>query len=99
MVAVKICHDDHFDWVSFSLFRAIDLSFDQPNGMGQWAATVFSFFLALWASFFLEFWKRRNNELIYDWGMDGWEDSVCRSVLLLLLLLSLLLLWLLLIVL
>jgi hypothetical protein len=28
------------------------------------------------ATGFLEFWKRKNNELVYEWGMDDYEEEV-----------------------
>ena len=35
---------------------------------------AFSFCLALWAIFMLEFWKRKENKIAMEWGMSGEED-------------------------
>ncbi|ROL41211.1 Anoctamin-1 [Anabarilius grahami] len=40
------------------------------------AATVFfAIFMALWATMFMEHWKRRQMRLNYIWDMTGFEDS------------------------
>ncbi|XP_039546900.1 anoctamin-1a isoform X2 [Pimephales promelas] len=40
------------------------------------AATVFfAIFMALWATMFMEHWKRRQMRLNYVWDMTGFEDS------------------------
>ncbi|XP_057203750.1 anoctamin-1a isoform X2 [Triplophysa rosa] len=40
------------------------------------AATVFfSIFMALWATMFMEHWKRRQMRLNYVWDLTGFEDS------------------------
>lgn len=56
-------------------------------GLGSWinvaaednnpnADTVpyFAGFVALWATFFLEYWKRKENRYAMFWGMTGFED-------------------------
>ncbi|XP_077452184.1 anoctamin-3 [Stigmatopora argus] len=35
----------------------------------------FAIFMAIWATVFLEFWKRRRAELTYDWDLIDWEDE------------------------
>lgn len=40
-----------------------------------WSVTVYCVFLSLWATCFLEYWKRYNNELIYTWGMRDYHDQ------------------------
>merc|ERR1719326_2074648 len=35
----------------------------------------FSFFMALWGTCFLEFWKRYNAELAYRWSTTGLENE------------------------
>jgi hypothetical protein len=42
---------------------------------GGWSSTVYSFFIALWAAFFLEFWKREQNSKAYSWNMVDFEDE------------------------
>ncbi|OQR84255.1 hypothetical protein ACHHYP_13660 [Achlya hypogyna] len=36
---------------------------------------LFGVFMALWGTFYLEFWKRRNAVVRLEWGMDGFEDE------------------------
>eukprot|EP01119_Soliformovum_irregulare_P016980 TRINITY_DN49_c0_g2_i1.p1 TRINITY_DN49_c0_g2~~TRINITY_DN49_c0_g2_i1.p1 ORF type:complete len:776 (+),score=246.23 TRINITY_DN49_c0_g2_i1:64-2391(+) len=42
---------------------------------GIWANTAYSIFLALWTTVFLEFWKRKQNTLVFLWGTQDWEDK------------------------
>ncbi|XP_048804208.1 anoctamin-3 isoform X1 [Lagopus muta] len=35
----------------------------------------FAIFMAIWATVFLEFWKRRRAVLTYDWDLVDWEDE------------------------
>jgi Calcium-activated chloride channel/Anoctamin, dimerisation domain len=42
---------------------------------GLWVNTVYSIFLALWATAFLEFWKRKQNTYAQRWGTDDYEDT------------------------
>jgi len=59
------------------IFWIVDKTTDSQWSI--WALTIYSIFLALWASFFLETWKRKNNELNYKWGtMDFTEQEVER---------------------
>ncbi|XP_047675490.1 anoctamin-3 isoform X2 [Tachysurus fulvidraco] len=39
----------------------------------------FAIFMAIWATVFLEFWKRRRAELTYDWDLIDWEEEECKS--------------------
>uniref|UniRef100_A0A8C5TNV3 Anoctamin n=1 Tax=Malurus cyaneus samueli TaxID=2593467 RepID=A0A8C5TNV3_9PASS len=39
----------------------------------------FAIFMAIWATVFLEFWKRRRAVLTYDWDLIDWEDEEVRS--------------------
>eukprot|EP00824_Muranothrix_gubernata_P011795 TRINITY_DN2533_c1_g1_i1.p1 TRINITY_DN2533_c1_g1~~TRINITY_DN2533_c1_g1_i1.p1 ORF type:complete len:713 (-),score=171.93 TRINITY_DN2533_c1_g1_i1:46-1872(-) len=39
------------------------------------AVPVFALFMALWATFFLEFWKRRQATLSLRWGMTDFEEK------------------------
>ncbi|XP_067292328.1 anoctamin-1 [Pseudorasbora parva] len=43
--------------------------FDNP------ATVFFSIFMALWAAFFMEHWKRRQMRLNYEWDLTGFEDE------------------------
>ncbi|XP_057314546.1 anoctamin-4-like isoform X2 [Hydractinia symbiolongicarpus] len=36
---------------------------------------VFAVFMSFWATFFLEFWKRKEAVIQYDWDMMGFEDE------------------------
>ncbi|XP_067035290.1 anoctamin-5-like isoform X1 [Acropora muricata] len=36
---------------------------------------VFAIFMSLWATMFLEFWKRRQAEIAYEWDLLGYEDE------------------------
>ncbi|XP_073240805.1 anoctamin-5-like [Porites lutea] len=36
---------------------------------------VFAIFMSLWATMFLEFWKRRQAEIAYEWDLFGFEDE------------------------
>ncbi|XP_056595447.1 anoctamin-3 isoform X1 [Triplophysa dalaica] len=38
----------------------------------------FAIFMAIWATVFLEFWKRRRAELTYDWDLIDWEEEEYR---------------------
>jgi len=44
---------------------------------GKWAAwgtTIYAVFLSIWATLFLEYWKRYNNELNYEWGTAEYKE-------------------------
>ncbi|KAK9952794.1 hypothetical protein ABG768_018601 [Culter alburnus] len=43
--------------------------FDNPT------TVFFSIFMALWAAFFMEHWKRRQMRLNYEWDLTGYEDE------------------------
>lgn len=43
--------------------------FDNP------ATVCFAIVMALWASFFLEFWKRRQAEIEYEWDVANFEEG------------------------
>jgi hypothetical protein len=40
----------------------------------SWATTIYAIYLSLWATFFLEYWKRYNNSLNYQWGMLDYKE-------------------------
>ncbi|XP_036374283.1 anoctamin-4-like [Megalops cyprinoides] len=39
------------------------------------ATVFFAVFMAVWATVFLEFWKRRRAVLAYDWDLVDWEEE------------------------
>ncbi|XP_043943716.1 anoctamin-4 isoform X3 [Protopterus annectens] len=39
------------------------------------ATVFFAVFMAIWATVFLEFWKRRRAVLAYDWDLIDWEEE------------------------
>ncbi|XP_064628631.1 anoctamin-4-like isoform X6 [Lineus longissimus] len=39
------------------------------------ATVFFAIFMALWATLFLEFWKRREKEIQYDWDVADFEEE------------------------
>ncbi|XP_047431838.1 anoctamin-4-like isoform X1 [Mugil cephalus] len=39
------------------------------------ATVFFAVFMAVWATVFLEFWKRRRAVLAYDWDLLDWEEE------------------------
>jgi len=49
--------------------------FTHAYPFASWATTVYAIYLSLWATFFLEYWKRYNNSLNYQWGMLEYKES------------------------
>ncbi|KAK0082080.1 hypothetical protein PV325_011109 [Microctonus aethiopoides] len=45
------------------------LLFDNPSTI------VFAVFMSFWSVLYLELWRRRSDELIYRWGLVGWDHS------------------------
>lgn len=41
----------------------------------NYGTVAFSIFMAIWATFFLEFWKRKESLLQYDWDVAGFEEE------------------------
>uniref|UniRef100_A0A8C8VQY5 Anoctamin n=1 Tax=Pelusios castaneus TaxID=367368 RepID=A0A8C8VQY5_9SAUR len=39
------------------------------------ATVFFAVFMAVWATLFLEFWKRRRAVIAYDWDLIDWEEE------------------------
>jgi hypothetical protein len=37
---------------------------------------AFAIFITIWATLFLEYWKRREKNLAVRWGMVGFEANV-----------------------
>ncbi|XP_070282454.1 anoctamin-9 isoform X3 [Myotis yumanensis] len=36
---------------------------------------IFAIFMALWATVFLEFWKRQRARVVLDWDLYGWDED------------------------
>uniref|UniRef100_A0AAX7TRP0 Anoctamin n=1 Tax=Astatotilapia calliptera TaxID=8154 RepID=A0AAX7TRP0_ASTCA len=43
------------------------------------ATVFFAVFMAVWATVFLEFWKRRRAVLAYDWDLIDWEEEEVKE--------------------
>ncbi|XP_067906284.1 anoctamin-4-like isoform X2 [Heterodontus francisci] len=60
----------HYMRLSFScVYAKVTHLFD--NG----ATVFFAVFMAVWATVFLEFWKRRRAVIAYDWDLIDWEEE------------------------
>ncbi|XP_065175071.1 anoctamin-7-like [Sycon ciliatum] len=66
-----LCDSDCDYWLysSACTYSRATLIFDNP------ATVFFAAFMALWATFFLEFWKRQQNEIAYDWDLTDFEEE------------------------
>lgn len=49
--------------------------FDSDAQWTLWSVTIYCVYLALWSTGFLEFWKRYNNTLSYQWGMEDYHNQ------------------------
>ncbi|KAG7268771.1 hypothetical protein CRUP_034255 [Coryphaenoides rupestris] len=58
-------------WYTGMLFPAALVTHLFDNG----ATVFFAVFMAVWATVFLEFWKRRRAVLAYDWDLIDWEEE------------------------
>lgn len=58
-------------FIGFIAWIALAVGGDDPNSP---VSIFFAIFIALWCSFFLEFWKRRQVELAMRWGMVGYKQ-------------------------
>lgn len=47
----------------------------RQESWGLWVNTGYSIFLALWATCFQEYWKRKQNIFATRWGTDDWEET------------------------
>eukprot|EP00903_Cladosiphon_okamuranus_P007574 g7348.t1 len=41
---------------------------------------IFCILIMVWVAFFLDLWRRRNNEIAFHWGVDGVEDEELMRV-------------------
>lgn len=50
--------------------------FGPNNGsISLWPVIIYSIFLAIWSTLFLEYWKRRNSTLAFEWGVLEFEGK------------------------
>ncbi|XP_019898579.1 anoctamin-4 isoform X4 [Esox lucius] len=71
IIMCPIC-DEYCPYLSLSdscIYAKVTHLFD--NG----ATVFFAVFMAVWATVFLEFWKRRRAVLAYDWDLIDWEEE------------------------
>ncbi|XP_078259191.1 anoctamin-7-like isoform X2 [Rhinoraja longicauda] len=45
------------------------------SSLDNYASPLFGLIVCLWGTIFLEFWKRRNAELVYEWDVESYEDD------------------------
>ncbi|XP_038065839.1 anoctamin-4-like isoform X2 [Patiria miniata] len=65
------CNNRCTYWILESSCFYSQLTYLFDNG----ATVFFAAFMSLWATMFCEFWKRRQNELDYDWDLFGFEEQ------------------------
>ncbi len=61
---------------SYLPFSSVKVALLFDNG----GTVFFAIFMSFWAVLFLEFWKRRQYKLQYDWDMLGYEAAVVCTV-------------------
>ncbi|XP_038674721.1 anoctamin-1-like isoform X3 [Scyliorhinus canicula] len=65
--------DCFFQIPSDDVFNVIKSSFDNA------ATPIFGLIICLWGTIFLEIWKRKNAELVYEWDVENYEnDEIVR---------------------
>ncbi|XP_037087144.1 anoctamin-5-like isoform X2 [Pollicipes pollicipes] len=79
--SIEICHSnvtmcplcnkacEYWDLKASCFFSQITYLFDNP------ATVFFSIFMAFWATMFLEFWKRRQAVIAWEWDLANYEDE------------------------
>uniref|UniRef100_A0A8C0YBR6 Anoctamin n=1 Tax=Cyprinus carpio carpio TaxID=630221 RepID=A0A8C0YBR6_CYPCA len=65
----EICNCSSWTLSDSCVYAKVTYLFD--NG----GTVFFAIFMAIWATVFLEFWKRRRAELTYDWDLIDWEEE------------------------
>jgi hypothetical protein len=56
--------------------REVDINSDPTsNPAGEWSQFGYSIMLAIWASLFIELWKRKSATLAYRWGTSNYEET------------------------
>ncbi|XP_008410263.1 anoctamin-3 isoform X2 [Poecilia reticulata] len=70
-IMCPMCEESCKPWTlsDSCVFAKVTRLFD--NG----GTVFFAIFMAIWATVFLEFWKRRRAELTYDWDLIDWEEE------------------------
>ena len=41
----------------------------------SWVVPAYGVFMAVWSTFFLEFWKREEARKGVEWGLSGFEET------------------------
>lgn len=66
-----LCDDKCEPWNLSDTCSTYELSYWFDNE----ATIAFAFFMSVWASIFIDFWKRRNAELAYDWDVLDFAEE------------------------
>uniref|UniRef100_A0A3Q3WL62 Anoctamin n=1 Tax=Mola mola TaxID=94237 RepID=A0A3Q3WL62_MOLML len=69
IIMCPICNQNYLRLSDSCIYAKVTHLFD--NG----ATVFFAVFMAVWATVFLEFWKRRRAVLAYDWDLIDWEEE------------------------
>ena len=48
---------------------------ERAGNLSGWFSMIYAIAMMLWATLFLEFWKRYNAKLAFKWNMLGFENS------------------------
>jgi len=65
-------------WLGFASvvgILAMILGYSGIRNENNWANSVYSIFMAIWATLFLEYWKRERNSLAYKWNMLNFDNA------------------------
>ncbi|GBG92801.1 hypothetical protein CBR_g57226 [Chara braunii] len=65
-------------WLMFPAILGLTLQVVSRWSASVMISTIFSLFIVIWAVVFLQFWKRRNNELLAKWDLKLEEDELHR---------------------
>nr|XP_023991397.1 anoctamin-3 [Salvelinus alpinus] len=75
-VSKEICEPQHYYHVFLCVSENCNTWKLKVTHLFDNGGTVFfAIFMAIWATVFLEFWKRRRAELTYDWDLIDWEEE------------------------
>ncbi|XP_043246594.1 anoctamin-5-like isoform X2 [Amphibalanus amphitrite] len=71
IVMCPLCHKlcEYTNLSESCFFSEVTYLFDNP------ATVFFSIFMAFWATMFLEFWKRRQAVIAWEWDLSNYEDE------------------------
>ncbi|XP_069747515.1 anoctamin-7-like isoform X2 [Narcine bancroftii] len=67
--AIEIHSNYTFQILPDDFYSVFNSSFDNC------ATPIFGLIICLWGTVFLELWKRRNAELVYEWDVDNYESD------------------------